>query len=238
MRSGALFGCVKKPCRKLAHTKLQNHKNKTLMFGSFFGITDYGAFVLAFLLLLLLPGPGNLALITSAGKGGLVGGVASIFGLLLGDQILLWLTVAGVAAVLSAKPVIFQALQWLGAAYLVWLGWKMLIAKPGDKPLLSITAGHYFRQTMVITLFNPKAVVFYVAFFPQFIDPAKHQGMLTFGVMAATVAVLGFFYCISVVLVTRYMAEQVQCNPMVTSMLQKVAGLFLIGFGIKLALSK
>ena len=208
------------------------------MFGSFFGIADYGAFVFALVLLFLLPGPGNLALITSAGKGGLVGGVASVFGLLLGDQILLWLTVAGLAAVLSAHPVIFQALQWLGAAYLVWLGAKMLLAKPGDKPMLNIKAGHYFRQTMVITLFNPKAIMFYVAFFPQFIDPAKHQGLLTFGVMAATIAVLGFAYCLSVVLITHYMAERIRANPRVTSVLQKIAGLFLIGFGVKLALSK
>ena len=208
------------------------------MFGSFFGIADYGAFVIAFVLLLLLPGPGNLALITSAGKGGLAGGVASVFGLLLGDQILLWLTVAGVAAVLAAHPIIFQALQWLGAAYLVWLGVKMLLAKPDDEPMLNIKAGHYFQQTMVITLFNPKAIMFYVAFFPQFIDPAKHQGLLTFGVMAATIAVLGFAYCLSVVLVTHYMAERIRANPRVTSVLQKIAGLFLIGFGVKLALSK
>lgn len=208
------------------------------MFGSFFGIADYGAFVIAFVLLLLLPGPGNLALITSAGKGGLAGGVASVFGLLLGDQILLWLTVAGMAAVLSEHPVIFHVLQWLGAAYLVWLGVKMLMARPGDKPMLNIKAGHYFRQTMVITLFNPKAIMFYVAFFPQFIDPSKHQGLLTFGVMAATIAVLGFAYCLSVVLVTHYMAERIRANPRVTSVLQKIAGLFLIGFGVKLALSK
>ena len=208
------------------------------MLGSFFGIADYGAFVIAFVLLLLLPGPGNLALITSAGKGGLAGGVASVFGLLLGDQILLWLTVAGVAAVLSANPVIFQALQWLGAAYLVWLGLKMLLAKPGAEPMLNIKPGHYFRQTMVITLFNPKAIMFYVAFFPQFIDPAKHQGVLTFGVMAATIAVLGFVYCIAVVLVAHYMAERIRANPRITSMLQKIAGLFLIGFGVKLAISK
>lgn len=208
------------------------------MFGSFFGIADYGAFVFALVLLFLLPGPGNLALITSAGKGGLAGGVASVFGLLLGDQILLWLTVAGVTAVLAAHPVIFQALQWLGAAYLVWLGVKMLTAKPGDKPMLNIKAGHYFQQTMVITLFNPKAIMFYVAFFPQFIDPVKHQGLLTFGVMAATIAVLGFAYCLSVVLVTHYMAERIRANPRVTSVLQKIAGLFLVGFGVKLALSK
>ena len=208
------------------------------MFGSFFGIADYGAFVFALVLLFLLPGPGNLALITSSGKGGLAGGVASVFGLLLGDQILLWLTVAGVTAILSAHPVIFQALQWLGAAYLVWLGVKMLTAKPGDKPMMNIKAGHYFQQTMVITLFNPKAIMFYVAFFPQFIDPIKHQGLLTFGVMAATIAVLGFAYCLSVVLVTHYMAERIRANPRVTSVLQKIAGLFLIGFGAKLALSK
>jgi leucine efflux protein len=203
-----------------------------------FGISNYSAFVIAFILLLLLPGPGNLALITSAGKGGLKGGIASIFGLLLGDQVLLWLTVAGVAALLAANPVVFHALQWLGAAYLAWLGFKMLTAKPGDKPLLNIKAGHYFRQTLVITLFNPKAIMFYVAFFPQFIDPIKHQGLVTFGVMAATIAVLGFVYCLSVVLITHYMAERIRANPQVIDALQKMAGIFLIGFGVKLALGK
>ena len=203
-----------------------------------FGITNYSAFVIAFILLLLLPGPGNLALISSAGKGGLVGGVASVFGLLLGDQILMWLTVAGVAALLQANPIIFHALQWLGAAYLAWLGFKMLTAKAGNKPLLNITAGHYFQQTLVITLFNPKAIMFYVAFLPQFIDPVKHQGMLTFSVMAVTIAVLGFLYCISVVLITHYMAERIRANSRATDVLQKVAGVFLIGFGVKLAIGK
>jgi leucine efflux protein len=203
-----------------------------------FGITNYSAFVIAFILLLLLPGPGNLALITSAGKGGLAGGVASVFGLLLGDQILMWLTVAGVAALLQANPIIFHALQWIGAAYLAWLGFKMLTAKAGDKPLLKITAGHYFRQTLIITLFNPKAIMFYVAFLPQFIDPVHHQGMLTFGVMAATIAVLGLIYCIAVVLITHFMAERIRSNPSITNVLQKLAGVFLIGFGVKLALSK
>ena len=98
-----------------------------------FGISNYSAFVIAFVLLLLLPGPGNLALITSAGKGGLKGGTASVFGLLLGDQILLWLTVAGVAALLAANPIVFHVLQWVGAAYLAWLGFKMLTPKPMRK---------------------------------------------------------------------------------------------------------
>ena len=152
-----------------------------------FGISDYGAFAAAFVLLLFLPGPGNLALISSASKGGLSGGLASVLGLLLGDQILLWLTVAGVAALLKTFPPLFMAVQWLGAAYLAWLGFKMITTKAGEGPSIQITPGHYFRETLFITLLNPKAIMFYFAFFPQFIDPLNHQGWITFAVMALTI---------------------------------------------------
>jgi leucine efflux protein len=203
-----------------------------------FGISDYGAFAAAFVLLLFLPGPGNLALISSASKGGLAGGLASVFGLLLGDQILLWLTVAGVAAMLQTVPVLFAAVQWAGAAYLAWLGFKMITAKPGEGLSIQITPGHYFRETLFITLLNPKAIMFYFAFFPQFIDPAQHQGWITFAVMASTIAVLGFLYCFGVVLITHFMAERLRANPAVSGFLQKLAGVCLIGFGLKLAFTK
>jgi threonine/homoserine/homoserine lactone efflux protein len=203
-----------------------------------FGISDYGAFAAAFVLLLFLPGPGNLALISSASKGGVAGGLASVLGLLLGDQVLLWLTVAGVAALLKTYPPLFLALQWLGAAYLVWLGYKMITAKPGEGPSIQITPGHYFRETMLITLLNPKAIMFYFAFFPQFIDPVNHQGWITFVVMALTIAVLGFIYCFGVVLITHFMAERIRANPRFSGFLQKLAGVCLIGFGFKMVLAK
>jgi leucine efflux protein len=203
-----------------------------------FGISDYGAFAAAFVLLLFLPGPGNLALISSASKGGLAGGLASVLGLLLGDQILLWLTVAGVAALLKTYPPLFMALQWAGAAYLVWLGGKMLLAKPGEGPGLQITPGHYFQETLLITLLNPKAIMFYLAFFPQFIDPVHHQGWITFAVMAVTIAVLGFVYCWGVVWVTHSMAERIRAHPKWTTWLQKLAGVCLIGFGLRMVVAK
>jgi len=203
-----------------------------------FGISDYGAFVAAFVLLLFLPGPGNLALITSTTQGGMRGGVASVMGLLLGDQILLWMTVAGVAALLQTYPHLFLALQWLGAAYLAWLGLRMVFAKAGEGPSIKITPGRYFKETMFITLLNPKAIMFYFAFFPQFIDLEKHQGMVTFVFMAVTIAILGFLYCFGVVVITHTMAERIRANPKVSGILQKVAGMFLIGFGLKLALGK
>ena len=204
----------------------------------FFGIADYPAFVVAILIFLLIPGPGNLALVTSTGKGGIRGGLAAGIGIILGDQVLLWLAVAGVAAVLTAYPPAFVAVQWLGAAYLAWLGWRMLRAKPGAPPVLNIKPGHYLRQAMGITLLNPKAIVFYMAFFPLFVDPARHQGLVTFGVMAATIAALTFAYGLIVVLLTHHLAERMRANPRIGRALEKVAGVFLIGFGIKLAISK
>ncbi|MCW5670581.1 MAG: LysE family translocator [Hydrogenophaga sp.] len=203
-----------------------------------FGIADYGAFVAAIVLFLLIPGPGNLALITSTSKGGVRGGLAATFGVIAGDQVLMWLAVAGVAALLAAYPAAFSAVQWVGAAYLAWLGWKMLTAQPGDAPVLHIRPRQYFQQAAFITLLNPKAIVFYMAFFPLFVDPVRHQGLVTFGAMAATVAVLTFLYGLVAVLLTHFLAARLRANPVIGRTLEKLAGVFLIGFGIKLALSK
>jgi len=202
-----------------------------------FGISDYGAFVLAFIVLLFIPGPGNLAIITSTTKGGILGGLAATFGLMLGDQVLLWLAVAGVAALLMAYPTAFNAVQWLGAGYLAWLGFKMLTAKPGAPAIIQIKSHHYFQQALTITVLNPKAIVFYMAFLPLFIDPKVQLGWVTFGVMALTVAALAFVYCFSVVLLTHFLAERLRASPLVSSALQKFAGVCLIGFGLKLAIS-
>jgi len=203
-----------------------------------FGIADYGAFVAAIVLFLAIPGPGNLALITSTGKGGIRGGLAATFGVIAGDQVLMWAAVAGVAALLAASPALFGAVQWIGAAYLAWLGWKMLTAKPGDAPVLNIRPRQYFQQAAAITLLNPKAIVFYMAFFPLFVDPARHQGLLTFGAMAATIAALTFLYGLGLTLLVHHLAERLRANPRIGRALEKLAGVFLIGFGVKLALSK
>lgn len=203
-----------------------------------FGIADYGAFVVAIIVFLAIPGPGNLALITSTGKGGIRGGLAATFGVIAGDQVLMWMAVAGVAALLTAYPAAFSFVQWAGAAYLAWLGWKLLAAQPGDAPVLDIRPRQYFQQALTITLLNPKAIVFYMAFFPLFVDPQKHQGLVTFGAMAATIAFLTFLYGLAVVLLTHSLAERMRANPRITQVLNKLAGVFLIGFGIKLAISK
>ena len=202
------------------------------------GVTDYGAFVVAFIVFLLIPGPGNLVLITSTSKGGVRAGLAATVGIVLGDQVLSWLAVAGVAAVLSTSPTAFAAVQWVGAAYLAWLGVKMLLAKLGAAPILNIKPYHYLRQAFLITLLNPKAIVFYMAFFPLFIDPVRQQGLLTFGLLAFTIAALAFMYGLIAVLLTHFFAERMRRNPKAGFLLEKLAGLCLLGFGVRLVLSR
>ncbi|HKX39166.1 MAG TPA: LysE family transporter [Burkholderiales bacterium] len=201
------------------------------------GVADYGAFVVAVIVFLAIPGVGNLAIITSTGKGGIVGGLAATLGVIVADQVLMWLAVAGVAAVLTANPAIFGLVQYAGALYLAYLGVRMILAREGDAPVLKMQPRRFFRQAMLITLLNPKAIVFYMAFFPLFVDPARHQGLATFAVMAATIAVLTFLYCAIVIAITRFAADRMRASPRVAVWLNRVAGTMLVGFGVKLSVS-
>jgi len=203
-----------------------------------FGIVDYGAFVATVLIFLSIPGPGNLALITATSKGGVRAGLAATLGVILGDQILMGAAVAGVAALLATYPAAFNLLQWIGAAYLGFLGVQMLRVRPDAAPALAIEADHFLRQAMAITLLNPKAILFYLAFFPLFVDPARHQGLWTFGFMAITIAALTFLYGLGVTLLVHHLAAHLRAHPQVSRLLRKLAGLCLLGFGLRLAFTK
>ncbi len=202
-----------------------------------FGIADYGAFCAAILVFLALPGPGTFALLTSTGQGGMRAGAAATFGVIAGDQVLLWLAVAGVAALLVAHPLAFQVVQYAGAAYLAWIGLRLLLAREGRATPIRIAPRHYFRQAFLITLLNPKAIVFYMAFFPLFIDPATHRGGVTFAAMAVTIAVLTAVYGLLLCAFAHQVGARVRAHRRIARALERLAGVFLIGFGIRLGVS-
>ncbi|MDE1950444.1 MAG: LysE family transporter, partial [Burkholderiales bacterium] len=123
---------------------------------------------------------------------------------------------------------------WAGAAYLGWIGLKLLFARPGSAPPIRIEPHHYARQAFSITLLNPKAIVFYMAFFPLFIDPLHHRGVLTFAVMALTIASITAAYCLLLCFFARAVSERVRAHRRLAAALQRAAGLCLIAFGLRL----
>ena len=203
-----------------------------------FGIADYGAFVVAVIVFLARPGPGNLALLGATAHGGVRSGMAATLGVIAGDQTLLWLAVSGLSALLAAYPAAFQTIQWAGAIYLVWLGAKLLRTRLDDAPVLELKPDHFFKQAFFITVLNPKAIVFYMAFFPLFVNPAEHQGHIAFAVMAATIAALTLAYGVVIVVSAHLLTKRTNAHRIVGFMLNKTTGLLLIIFGLKMALFK
>ena len=203
---------------------------------SWFGIHDFWTFVGAVLVFLALPGPGTFCLLASTARGGLRGGYLSLAGLLLGDQILMWLAVAGVAAVLQAHPDSFRFIQFGGALYLAWLGAVLIFSRGGGAgKAVPFEGTRDFVRGLLVTLINPKAIVFYMAFFPLFIDPATHRGLPTFVAMAVTIAACTVAYATLLIVAGHALAARLAQQPAVAALAGKLAGLCLVGFGVKLA---
>ena len=144
----------------------------------------YAAFVLASAVLLVIPGPTVVMVIGQALSHGRAVALSSVAGVGLGDLLAASLSLAGVGALLSASAAAFVVLKWLGAAYLVWMGialWRSpaRLDTPGEAPADEPGGGarapgrKVFRDAFLVTLLNPKGIVFFVAFVPQFLDPVR-----------------------------------------------------------------
>ncbi len=199
------------------------------------GITDVTQLLMATLVFLMLPGPGTFCVLTCTGKRGLRGGFICLAGLMLADALLMLLAALGVAALLQANPTVFKGVQYMGAAYLAWMGLKLLLARGEEgAAVVPFSAMADFGRGFLVTLMNPKAIVFYMAFFPLFIAPATHQGALTFVVMGALIALCTLMYGSMLVLIGNAAARRLAQQRRVTALASRLAGIFLIGFGVKL----
>jgi threonine/homoserine/homoserine lactone efflux protein len=200
----------------------------------FMGITDVWQLVVAAMVFLMLPGPGTFCVLTCTARNGVRGGFASVAGLMLADGMLMFLAAAGVATLLKANPLAFRAMQYLGAAYLAWLGVRLLVARGEASGVVPFSSAADFRRGFLVTSVNPKAIVFYMAFFPLFIDPAAHRGSVTFLAMAAIIATCTLCYCSLLIFVGNAAAARLKQHRRLARLANQLAGVFLIGFGIKL----
>ena len=204
-----------------------------------FDIQSYPSFVLAILTFQLIPGPGTITILNATARNGIGAGLGAVFGTLLGDFIFMVAAVAGLAALMQANPLLFEALQWFGAAYLCWMGLQLVRKRFTDQAAQAEpyqSGWLYFRQACAVSLTNPKVILFFVAFFPLFLRPAAST--LTLVVMMAHVSLLSLLYQTGLVLIGNSMAQRLKAWPYARMLATRLAGLALIDFGIKLITSR
>ncbi|WP_347905523.1 LysE family translocator [Pseudomonas purpurea] len=201
-----------------------------------FDIQNYGSFIAAIVIFQLMPGPGTFAILNATARNGVGAGFAAVFGTLLGDATYMIAAAAGLAAIMNANPVLFQVLQWFGAAYLCWMGVQMLrsSATRGDASLEpKRSARRYFRNALFVSLTNPKVILFFVAFFPLFLHADSSSATLV--AMMVHVSLISLLYQGALVLIGNAAANRLKTLPLARKLASRVASLALIGFGIKLA---
>lgn len=201
-----------------------------------FDIQNYASFLIAILVFQLVPGPGTIAILNATARNGVGAGFGAVLGTLLGDFIYMVAAILGLAAVMQANPLLFEALQWFGAAYLCWIGIQLLrtrSASDNAAPEPQRSGGVYFRQACAVSLTNPKVILFFVAFFPLFLRADASGGTLI--AMMLHVTLLSFLYQAGLVLIGNAVATHLKSLPFARRLATQLAGLALIGFSIKLA---
>ena len=202
-----------------------------------FDIQNYGSFIAAIMIFQLIPGPATFAILNATSKNGLSAGFAAVVGTLLGDLCFMVAAVIGLAAIMQANPVIFQGLQWFGAAYLLWMGVQLLSTKEQSsttRPEPVKSAAIYFRQAFAVSMTNPKVVLFFVTFFPLFLHPESSR--MTLLIMMLHVTFLSFLYQAGLVLIGNKIAIRLRSVPSAGKIASRIAGAALICFAVKLAI--
>lgn len=194
------------------------------------------AFVAACIVVLMLPGPTILMVVGTALGRGRLAGLATVPGVMLGDFVAMTASLAGLGALMAASAVAFTVMKWIGAAYLVYLGIRMW-RQPAVSLDASITATSHRRlgfQAFAVTALNPKSIAFFVAFVPQFIDPA-HPLLLQLVVLEATFLVLAGANAALYALLAA-LARRTITRPRTLRALNRVGGGALIGAGAMTAM--
>ncbi|WP_137919577.1 LysE family transporter [Hydrogenophaga sp. 2FB] len=202
-----------------------------------FDIQSYSSFIIAILVFQAVPGAGTIAILDATARDGRSAGLAAVLGTLVGDALFMLAAVAGLAAVMQTYPVLFQGLQWFGAAYLAWLGLQLMRSRSSDVGSASAraqTPGVYFRRAFMVSLTNPKVMLFFVAFFPLFLKPEASTATLV--VMMLHVTVLSLVYQTALVLVGNLVALRFAAFPSGRHTATRFAGLALIGLSVKLGM--
>ena len=214
-----------------------------------FGVINYFSYFVGCLLIVLLPGPNSMYVISLAAQQGVRNGWAAACGIFLGDAILMLATALGAVSVLTTYPELFAVIKYVGAIYLGYLGFKMIQGAYltwRDKAdldseravILKQTTGYKaFKKALLIGVLNPKAIFFLLSFFVQFVDPNYPYPAIGFLVLAMTLQVCSFIYLGSLIYMGNHLAESFRQRRRLSALSGGAVGALFIGFAAKLALA-
>ncbi|WP_330459441.1 leucine efflux protein LeuE [Streptomyces sp. NBC_00820] len=212
-----------------------------------FGVIDLPTYLAGLVLIVLLPGPNSLYVLSVAARRGVRAGYTAAAGVWCGDTVLMTLSAAGVASLLQANAVLFGIVKYAGAGYLTWLAIGMLRSArqmwrtrreqtvEDTSPAAAAAGERPFRKALVVSLFNPKAILFFVAFFVQFVSESNPvMGFVTLGVLAQVASVL---YLSALIFGGSRLAAAFRRRRTLSAGATSAAGVLFLGFAVKLSLA-
>lgn len=216
---------------------------------SFYGVTDLWTYVIGAVGIILLPGPNSLFVLSVATVRGVKAGYQGALGVFVGDTILLLLTALGAAGLLRTYPALFMMVKYAGAAYLTWVGLNLIraavqkwrshtaadVAMEADVTQATAHLQQPFKRAVVISLLNPKAILFLLSFFIQFIDPAYETPAVPFLILSAIIMVFSALYLSALIFAGARLAQGFNRRKRLSAGLSSAVGGLFVWFGAKLA---
>lgn len=212
------------------------------------GITDLSTYLVGLALIILLPGPNSLYVVSVAARRGPRVAYRAAAGVLCGDTVLMTLSAGGVASLLQTSPVLFTVVKFAGAGYLTWLAvgmlrgawalWRGREARRGAAPAApKETVERPYRRALVVSLLNPKAILFFISFFVQFVDPSYAHPVLSFLTLGAWAQLFSLTYLSVLIFSGTFLAATFRRRKRLTAGLSAGAGAAFLGFAAKLSLA-
>ncbi|MEU0191478.1 leucine efflux protein LeuE [Streptomyces afghaniensis] len=212
-----------------------------------FGVIDLPTYLAGLVLIILLPGPNSLYVLSVAARRGVRAGYTAAAGVWCGDTVLMTLSAAGVASLLQANAVLFGIVKYAGAGYLAWLAvgmlraawamWRTRAERSAGAEASAPAGEQPFRRAFVVSLLNPKAILFFVAFFVQFVDPGYACPALSFVVLGALAQLASVLYLSALIFGGTRLAAAFRRRRRLSAGVTSAAGALFLGFAVKLSLT-
>ncbi|QIJ64350.1 leucine efflux protein LeuE [Streptomyces sp. JB150] len=214
-----------------------------------FGVIDLPTYLAGLVLIVLLPGPNSLYVLSVAARKGVRTGYAAAAGVFTGDTILMTLAALGAASVLTTTPLLFLVVKYAGAAYLAWMAYGMLRsawalwktrgerAAAGPPAAVPADDERPYRRALVVSLLNPKAILFLISFFVQFVDPDYAYPALSFLILGALLQTASFLYLSLLIFGGTRLADAFRRRRSLAAGATSAAGALFLGFAVKLSLA-